>query len=146
MKHYDFRLNGQVVGTFELSEKPGWIHQTATFIVDGVEQVNRYAVRLDQQVPLSARGSGGEWWEVPTGAYPSAAWPLVLRLGLREFPQLDEGSGEVRPAELHLEAGLLVEYVAGKPNRKFQVAEDGRVSYIHWGGDAESFLLEPDEE
>ena len=146
MKHYDFRLNGRVVGTFELSEKPGWIHQTAAFTANGVEQVNRYAVRLDQQVPLSARGSGGEWWDVPQGAYPSGAWPLVLRLGLREFLQLDEGSGEVRPAELRLEDGLLVEYVAGKPNRKFLVAEDGRVSYIHWGGDAESFLLEPNEE
>lgn len=140
MKHYDFRISGAVVGTFELSEKPGWIHQTASFTFDGREQVNAFAVRLDHTRPIAVRRPDGEWLDVDPDVYPSAAWPLVLRKGLSEYERLDEGTGKVSRCELRIEDGLHVEYVAGETDRKFRL-EDGQVTYISWGGTAESFLL-----
>lgn len=145
MKHYDFRLNGAVVGTFELSEKPGWIHQNATFTSDGRQQANTFAVRLDHTRPIAVRGTDGTWLDVDPGVYPSAAWPLVLRRGLREYDRLDESTGQVMRCCVKLEDGLHVEYVDGVPDRKFRI-EDGLVTYISWGPAAESYLLQDGSE
>jgi hypothetical protein len=140
MKQYDFTIDGERVGSFELSEKPGWIHTNARFTIDGVLSENPFAVRLDGGLPVAVKAPGKDWQPVEPGVYPTSAWPLVLRAGLREYRALDEGSGKVVLRTLREEEGLVVEYQGTRVTRRFRV-ENEVVSYIHWGDSAESRIL-----
>lgn len=141
MQHYDFTIDGERVGYFEIEERPGELYMNARMLIDGEQQENPFWVRHVDGWPTQVKAGASKWHSVPSRTFPTCAYPLVLRSGLRRYRALIEGTGEVEDREIRNEDGLLVEYSGDRIVRKFGL-HGGRIVYICWGGTAESRLAD----
>jgi hypothetical protein len=139
MDYYDFRIDGEPVGYFEVEEAGGNLYMNAAMIIDGRRHDNPFWVALEHGRPVRYRAGTMEWQKVPDGCYPSSAYPIVLRQRLSRYRSIDEGSGKIHDVEVQYEGDMAVETVDDAPIRRFRVRQ-GQVIWIWWGGQAESVL------
>lgn len=140
MDYYDFALDGNRIGYFEIEERPGELYMNARLFINGVRHENPFWVRHVDGRPTEVKMGGSDWRQVPGGAFPTSAYPLLLQAGPGPFKALIEGIGEVEDRELRLEGGLFVEYAGERVTRKFRM-QGTVIDYICWGGPAESRLV-----
>lgn len=149
-RFYDFRIDGDVVGYFEIEATPSSIYQRARFVVDDSIVDNRYHLRLeDGSVTGFSTGDDAIWTSLDTyasEAYPLSSFPLLLdRLdGELTYLPIDESTGEVGPRRvLQREGATVIERRDGRMTRSFTVQE-GILTSIDWGG--ATSVLQPDRE
>lgn len=140
MQYYDFTIDGDRVGYFEIEERPGVLYLNARMLIEGEKQENPFWVRHVDERPIDVRVGGSQWHRVPRGSYPTAAYPFVLRRGISRYTAFIEGSLELEERELRSEAGLVVERSRERIVRRFGVRGQ-LITYICWGGTAESRLV-----
>jgi hypothetical protein len=145
MRYYDFTMNGERVGYYEVDERPGVLHANARMRIDGGTVERAFWVRHVDGLPTEVKVGDSCWQRVPRGAFPTSAYPLVLRRGMTRYRALVEGTGEIDERELRREGGLVVEWSRGRVMRTFEV-RDGQVVAISWGGAAESRLVASKED
>jgi hypothetical protein len=137
--YYDFTLQGDPAGFFEVSQSEQEIYMNARFVVDGRLQENPFWVTLEDGRPVRCRTGDQPWREVPDGTYPASAYPLVLEQRLPGYHSLDEAGGGVQQVELQYDGDVVTELVDGTVRRQFRL-QNGAVVWISWGGGAESRL------
>jgi hypothetical protein len=140
MQYYDFTIDGARVGYFEIEEGPGELYMNARMrLADGVHE-NPFWLRHVGGRPMHVKARGSEWRDVPAGTFPTCAYPLVLRAGLRSYRAFVETTGALEDRVLRSEDGREVEYAGDVAVRSFVVHGD-EIVYIGWGGTSESRLV-----
>lgn len=146
-REYDFRIDGEVVGTFELSRKEDELYQRATFVADDQEVDDEYFLRLDGGEVVAFRTDADDPWisldDYPNDAFPSAAFPLLLDKAQSKFRYraIDESTGEVGEyRELNWRGDIIEEVRNDEVVRSFTVRNEVLVE-VDWGG-ATSTLLD----
>ncbi len=145
MRYFDFTIDGERVGYYEIDERPGLLYANARLLVEGEQREHPFWVRHVDERPTEVRLGAANWQPVPPGAYPTSAYPFVVRRGLERYRALVEGTLELDERELSSEDGLVVERSGGRMTRAFGVRA-GVVVSIAWGGGAESRLVASLEE
>jgi hypothetical protein len=134
---YDFCIGGRDVGDFVSEDDGAELRQWVRFEPEeGGRFENRYAVRYAEGRPLAYRVGDGDWVdlsELPDDHYPTAAYPLLLRHGVRAYAAIDEGTGEVRSRTLERRGDRVVEREGAETVRAFTL-RGGLVVAIDWGG------------
>jgi hypothetical protein len=145
MQYYDFTIDGDRVGYFEIEQRPGVLYMNARFLIEGEKRENPFWIRHVDERPREVKAGESKWQRVPDGTYPTSAYPFVLRAGLSRYRAFVEGTGHFEDRELRSEGGLLVEYSGERVTRKFGMQGD-LITYICWGGSAESRLVDSKSE
>ncbi len=140
MEYFDFTVDGARVGYFEVEERPGELYMNARMSLGGERQENPFWLRHTSGRPTHVKVRDSDWRDVPDGTFPTCAYPLVLGSGLARYRAFVESTGEVEERELRPEAGLIVEYAGATAVRGFGM-EGNRITYVRWGGTAESRLV-----
>ena len=145
MRYYDFTIDGERVGYYEIDERPGLLYANARMLIDGAAQQRAFWVRHADGRPTEVRVGGSGWQRVPSGAFPTSAYPLVLRRALDRYRAFVEGTGALDEREIRNEDGVVVERSSDRVTRTF-IVRAGVVVAISWGGGAESRLVSSWEE
>jgi len=145
MRYFDFTIDGKRVGYYEIDERPGLLYANARLLVEGEVREHPFWVRHVDERPTEVRVGAASWQPVPADAYPTSAYPFVVRRGLERYRALVEGTLELDERELRSEDGLIVERSGGRVTRAFDVRA-GVIVRIDWGGGAESRLVASFEE
>ena len=139
-RFYDFSIDDEPVGFFEIEATPDRITQRAKFAIDDAVSTNAYVLQIaDEAVTAFRTGADDEWRamdDYPEDAYPLSAFPLLIPdTGKdRRYRPIDEGTGEVGAERvLRRSDDVVAEVSDGATNRSF--AMDGSVPIeIDWGG------------
>ena len=140
MEYYDFTVDGARAGYFEVEERPGELYMNARLSLGGERQENPFWLRHASGIPAQVKVRDSDWRAVPEGTFPTCAYPLVLRSGLTRYNAFVEGTGAIEEREMRSEAGLMKEYAGATAVRSFGLDGD-RITYVCWGGTAESRLV-----
>jgi hypothetical protein len=134
---YDFRIGDRDVGDFVAEDDGVEIRQWVCFETeDGGRYENRYAVRYTGRRVLAYRIGDGDWVDcssLPEHHYPTAAYPVLIRAGVREYAAIDEETGAVRRRTLEHAHDRVVERQGDAVVRVFRL-DEGRIVRIDWGG------------
>ena len=150
-RFYDFRIDGDVAGYFELAVSPEEIYQCASFTTGDTIEVNEYMLRIeDAELVAFSTGEQPGWTSLgrySDDAYPLSAFPyLIDRLeDERTYDPIIESTGAVVARRtLRREGETVLEYQDGRVMRSFTLAE-GIPIEIDWGG-ATSSIRESQED
>jgi hypothetical protein len=138
--YYDFTVDGARVGYFEVEERPGELYLNARLSLGGVPHENPFWLRHARGIPTQVKVRDSGWRDVPVGTFPTSAYPLVIRSGLARYRAFVEGTGAIEEREMRSEAGLIKEHVGETVVRSFGL-DGSRITYVCWGGTAESRLV-----
>lgn len=144
-RSYDFRLEGRVVGSYELEDAGGELRQQVAFEQpDGERYRDEHVVRYRDGRPIAYRSGDTGWTsldDAPEDHWPTAAYPLLLRARRTAYIAIDEGTGATTArTHEHLE-DRVIEREDDRITRVFEL-RDGEVVHIDWGG-ATSTLQPP---
>lgn len=113
---------------------------------DGDRYEKRYAVRYAGSRVLTYTAGDADWVDcsgLPDDHYPTAAYPLLVGEGVREYAAIDEETGEVRRRALEHHDDRVVERQGESLTRIFHLSE-GRIVRIDWGGATSTLRNEPE--
>ena len=137
---YDFRINGEDVGTFELLWTEDELYQRATFTTDDQVVDTEYILSLDREDVVGFRTDSDDPWttmdEYPDDAYPTASFPLLLEKAQPRFRYraIDESTGALGEyRELDRRGDTIDEIRNDEVIRSFTM-RNGVVVEIDWGG------------
>ena len=139
-RFYDFSIDDEPVGFFEIETTPDRITQRAKFAIDDAVSTNVYALQIaDEAVTAFRTGEEVEWRamdDYPEDAYPLSAFPLLLSRVADEYRYrpIDEGTGEVGAERVLRRTGDVVAEMSEEvTHRSFTM--DGSIPVaIDWGG------------
>ena len=139
-RFYDFSIEDEPVGFFEIEASPDRITQRAKFEIDDTVSINEYVLQIaDEAVTAFRTGADDEWRamdDYPEDAHPLSAFPLLLPRASDEYRYrpIDEGTGEVGAERVLQRTGDVVAEVSdGVTHRSFTM--DGSIPVaIDWGG------------
>jgi peroxiredoxin len=140
LRYYDFAIDGARVGYVEVDEREDELYTNARMLVGGEPRENPFWLRHEAGRPTRVKMGGSPWSDVPEGAFPTCAYPLVLRSGRSRYRAFIEGTGEIEDRDLHRDGGRVVESRQGTVVRTFGLDGD-RVVSISWGEATESRLV-----
>lgn len=141
MQYYDFTIDGNRVGYFEIEEGPGELYMNARLFIEGAQHENPFWLRHTNGRPKQVKMRESVWYPVPDDTYPTCAYPLVLRGGLARYRACIEGTWELEDRELRSEDAIFVDRSGQRVMRKFALQGD-QIVYICWGGTAESRVVD----
>lgn len=139
-RYYDFSIENEPVGFFEIEATVDRIYQRATFVIDDAVSTNEYVLRIDGgDVTAFRTGEDTGWQDMAAygaDAYPLSAYPLLLPTAgeKRRYRPIDEGTGAVEPERvLQWEGDTVVEIGDDEPFRSFTMQDSVPIE-IDWGG------------